>query len=394
VTTTPLQHETLQPESLGLRAVAVTGTEALEGLGPRLDELQAATGCPVTARRPWQQTWLDHYRDHEPLVVAVVGGDNVLRAAAPLAVQRRKGLVRVVPIGAGPSDVVRFPSLEQADAFVLAGAVSSALRGLRRPWLLVARQLDPADGAVAALQSALRWSRTSPGDVSPRLTFKADRSVRGHVSRNHHQQVQRMRNRLSRDGLAPETTHLRTPAEVAGVWSELEHVCRARDVQLRGFSDLDDPRFAPFFRSIVTRLAARDEVRLTTVRVRGALTAYVLSFQDGSVRRMWNCRLDPELQQYGVGRLANHAALEEALADSDITTYDWMRGEEPYKTSMSDHTYRAADLVACSHRALWAQVEGTRLLRDRLRAARDRGGLPGRLVAVAQPLLQRFDRIR
>jgi hypothetical protein len=144
----------------------------------------------------------------------------------------------------------------------------------------------------------------------------------------------------------------------------------------------------------VGRLAERDEVRLTTLRLDGALAAYVLSFQDGPVRRMWNCRLDPALQDYGVGRIANDAGLEDALADPACTSYDWMRGEESYKSSMSDRLSASADLTAASHRTLWAAVQAAATVRSRLRDVRDDGGRVGRAVARAQPALQRLDRFR
>ncbi|MBC7680426.1 MAG: GNAT family N-acetyltransferase [Pseudorhodobacter sp.] len=369
-----------------------TDRDVLERLGPRLDDLQQRTLCPVTARRLWQQTWLDHV-DVQPLVTTIVGADGDLRAAAVLAV-RPGPVARVVPVGDGPSDEVRLPALTPADAILLARAVAAALCRLRRPWLLAVRHLDPADSTVAALEGALRWGAVTPGDASPRLVLGQDRSVRAHVSRNHHQQVRRMRNRLARDGLVPLVQHLRTPTEVVAVWPEVERVCRARDEQLRGRSTLDDRHTRDFVRTVVPLLAARDEVRLTTLRLDGRLAAYVLCFRDGSARRMWNCRLDPELQAYGVGRIANDEALQDALADPSCALFDWMRGEEPYKASMSDHVHRAVDLVACSSPALWAGVLTTSAVRRRLRQVRDGGGVAGRLVLAAEPTLHRLDRVR
>jgi len=372
----------------------LTGRDTLAALGPRLDDLQESTRCPVTARRAWQQTWLDHFTAWSPLVVVVEGHDGDLRAAAPLAVRSGRVQARVVPIGHGPSDEVRLPARDNASARELATAVSDALTALRRPWLLVARQVDPDDAAVHALAEVLRWSEITPGEAAPRLAFQPDRSVRAHVSRNHHQQVRRMRNRVTRDGHALELAQLRTPEQVREVWPEVTRVCRARDVQLRGSSALDDPTDGPFFRDLVGRLAERGEVRLTTLRLDGALAAYVLSFQDGPVRRMWNCRLDPALQDYGVGRIANDAGLEDALADPACSSYDWMRGEEPYKASMSDHLFRPVDLTAASHRPLWGVVQAAAGTRTRLRDVRDGGGRAGRAVAAAQPALQRLDRLR
>jgi CelD/BcsL family acetyltransferase involved in cellulose biosynthesis len=372
----------------------LTGRTALLELGARLEELHAKAGVPVTARYPWLQTWADHYTEYDLLVVVVAAPGGELRAAGPLAVRRGRGVYRVVPIGDGPSDAIRLPALEPSDAQLLASGIAQALHDLRRPWLLLARNLEPTDLAVDALAAELRWSTVRPGDVSPRLAFQDGRSLRAHVSRNHHQQVRRMHNRLLKDGHQPEIAQLRTPEQLADVWPEVERLCRTRDLQLRGSSGLDDPCFGPFFRSVVATLAARGEVRLTTVRLQGRLASYVLAFQDGRVRRMWNCRVDPALLEYGVGRIGNDEALKDALADPLCDSYDWMRGEEPYKASMSDHRHQAVDLTAASNAPLWGLVSGADGLRSRLRDVRDRGGRAGRVLSRVQHTLHRFDPFR
>jgi CelD/BcsL family acetyltransferase involved in cellulose biosynthesis len=376
-----------------VRTELLTGPGALRRLGPALDELHAATDCPVTARRPWLQTWAEHWPAYVPTVVVVTGQDGGLRAAAPLAV-RRGPVCRVVALGHGPSDEVRLPSLGPVDAALLAAAVARALHGLHAPWLLSVRHLDPADDAVAALARVLPCAAVTPGDVSPRLAVGPDRSLRAHVSRHHHTHSRRLHNRLARDGVAVRIEHLTGADEVRAVWPEVEAVCRARDLQLRGRTALDDPREGPFMRAVVQGHAACGQVRLTTLRLDGRLAAYVLCFLDGAAVRMWNCRVHPDAQAYGPGRLANDAALEVALAEPTCRTFDFMRGEEPYKASLSNHAHRAVDLTAASSGALWLGVRGSARARGGLRRLREAGGPAGRLVTRLQPVLQRLDPVR
>jgi hypothetical protein len=111
---------------------------------------------------------------------------------------------------------------------------------------------------------------------------------------------------------------------------------------------------------VILEHAARGQVELTTLRLRGELAAYVLCFLDGGAYRMWNCRLAPAWSRYGAGRIANDAALERALADAGATEFDWMRGAEPYKLGLSNHVEHALDLRAWSSPALRSLLDSRR----------------------------------
>jgi hypothetical protein len=89
---------------------------------------------------------------------------------------------------------------------------------------------------------------------------------------------------------------------------------------------------------------------------------------------MWNCRFLPAWGSFSPGRLANNAALEHALDDPRCREFDWMRGGEPYKESVSNHRRTAQDLLAWSSPWLMAEHEGPRRLKVALKQARDRHG--------------------
>ncbi|MCW2673422.1 MAG: hypothetical protein JWP14_2011 [Frankiales bacterium] len=345
----------------------VTDLAEAEALAPRLRVLQERAGCPVTARWTWQRTWLRCW-DWERLLLVIVERGPELVAAAPLAARRRGRTWHVVPVGDGPSDRIQFAACEAGD---LAHAVSEALDGLGR-WRLRIRHLDPADPVGVALHAALPHSGTVPGDLSPTTRFGRTRDVRTYVSRNAHQQVRRMHNRVAREGHALELEVLRSSAELCQVLPQLERVHRARDLQLGRASAVDDPALGPFLRLLLHALAEDGEVELTVVRLDGELAAYVLCLVDSDSRRMWNCRFDPEWERYAPGRLALYAALETALADPACCEFDWMRGTEPYKTQLSNAAWRAVDLHACSSPLAWRVRRTLLSTACRLRAVRDR----------------------
>ena len=330
----------------------ITGANLLDRLGPSLDELHAATATPVTARRPWLSAWTRCHPQYEPLALLERDSCGRLDAVALLGARKTRLVTDFVALGHGTSDQVRLPARDAGAAARLARAVCAHLLSLRVPWRLLVRHLPAGDPVAAAIASTLPCAELVGGDASPTLRFDASRSLRDHVSRNHRQQVRRMLNRMRRDGLVPDIEHLRDPDQIASILPQVEEVCRRRDLHLRGRSALDRNGSCAFFEQVILDHASRGEVELTTLRLAGRLAAYVLCFVDDGVYRMWSCRLHPQWSRYGPGRVANNSALERALTDPAGREFDWMRGEEPYKTSMSNHVERAQDLLAWSAPAL------------------------------------------
>lgn len=347
----------------------LTGRDVLERLGPRLDELHDATGAPVTARRTWQSVWLACHPDVEPLALVVEDQGGRLAAAALLVRRPQRWRTEFVALGAGLSDQIRLPARDAAAAERLVEALVRELRSASGPWQLALRHLPGDDPVATGLAAALPCAELARGDASPALRIGTERSLRAHVSKNHHQQVRRMLNRMRTEGLVPELAHLRAPDEIRAILPEVEAVCLRRDVEKWGQSQLDRGAAGDFFREVILAHALRGEVELTTLRLAGALAAYVVCFLDRGAYRMWNCRLDPAWARYGAGRVANNAALERALADPAAREFDWMRGAEPYKLSLSNHVEHALDLRAWSTGALRVVLDSPRRMKGLAKGA-------------------------
>ena len=345
------------------------GGNVLDRLGPRLDELHAATRAPVTARRPWLESWLRCHPGYEPVALLAENGGHELSGAALLARRKQRVVTEFVALGAGLSDQIRMPARDTAAAERLARAVIDELRACPGPWCLTVRHLPPADPVATRIAAELPCAELSVGDASPALRFDSGRTLRSYVSKNHHQQVRRMLNRMRGEGLSPVLAHLREREAIAAVLPEVVDVCLQRDVGLRGDSLLDLSHAAAFFPRVIVEHAARGEVELTTLRLRGELAAYVVCFLDGGAYRMWNCRLAPAWSHYGAGRVANNAAVEHALADASATEFDWMRGAEPYKLSMSNHVEHALDLRAWSSPVLRSLLDTRRRFKGLVKSA-------------------------
>jgi CelD/BcsL family acetyltransferase involved in cellulose biosynthesis len=140
--------------------------------------------------------------------------------------------------------------------------------------------------------------------------------------------------------------------------------------------------------------ADRGEVDLTTLRLDGELASYVLCFRDGHASRMWSTRVAPNWLRYGAGRLANHAALEHALADPDITAFDWMRGDESYKRSMANHVEQAQDVQAWSSLTVRAITDAPRWSKALALDLAERHPSVRRVLPYARRLSQAGRRLR
>ncbi|MDP9341644.1 MAG: GNAT family N-acetyltransferase [Actinomycetota bacterium] len=356
----------------GQRAVReLAGQGALGELGERLDDLHAASGAPITARRPWLTTWTSCYPDFQPWAIALDGAGR-LDAVALLGRKRVGRRTEVVGLGHGPSDQTRLAARDGEAAVELGRAVAAAVRALPRPWRLRVEQLPVDDPAAATIASLLPGGRLIPGDGSPTTRFEhGGRSFNAYVGHNSRGVAKTMRNRIKRAGMDLEVDHIRDPERIVAALPEVEQVHRDRDLHLVRRSDLDDGRMAAFWRSIITELARRGEVELTTLRFSGRLAGYVVGVLDGTAYRLWDGRFDPEFSWFSPGRLADQSALAAALAGERFDEFDWMRGEEEYKLRTSTDVVPAQHLVAWSGALVRMRAESPQATKQALRRVRD-----------------------
>jgi CelD/BcsL family acetyltransferase involved in cellulose biosynthesis len=348
------------------------GRNLLHSLGERLDDLLAETGAPVTARRPWLQTWIESYTDLEPWGFVVEGEDGRIEAAAFLATRRRQGRTEIYGLGDGPCDQLRLPARTPEAGRMLGAGVARALRARRGAWLLRFEQLPKDDPVAAEIVRLLPVAALIDGDPSPALAFDQGRDFKSYVGHNSRGVAKTMRNRAKRDDLELVVDAIRDPARVIEAIPEVEAVHRDRDVQLVRKSDLDDPRMAAFWRAAIAQHAEGGELELVSLRLNGKLAGYVVGLLDRSSYRLWDGRFAGEFAWYSPGRLADQAALASALEDERFEEFDWMRGMEEYKLRNSSHVVPAHHLVAWSSRRMRAADEWPRRSKAALKRFRDR----------------------
>jgi CelD/BcsL family acetyltransferase involved in cellulose biosynthesis len=85
-----------------------------------------------------------------------------------------------------------------------------------------------------------------------------------------------------------------------------------------------------YFRDIADALGPLDRLRLGVLNFDGADAAVLYGFAVGRVIALYNAAYDPGLASLSVGIVSHAWAIREAIANG-YTTYDLLRGGEPYK---------------------------------------------------------------
>ena len=143
---------------------------------------------------------------------------------------------------------------------------------------------------------------------------------------------------------------------------------RARDLELRGVTLLDEPEEVDFYQQVL--VAHAEFWRVLVVRIDDALAGYAICLMDGGTLRVWDNRVSPDWRRYSAGLIANAEVIVSAGNDRAIDTVDWGCGMQRYKMSMSNEVLEAETLRAWSSAAIRARRSLTRRLHAR-------GWLPG-----------------
>ena len=110
-------------------------------------------------------------------------------------------------------------------------------------------------------------------------------------------------------------------------------------------ADFMAPDVEGLFRDAADALAPLDRLRLGVLRFDGADVAVLFGFSLGSVISLYNAAYDPGLASLSVGIVSHAWAIREAIA-SRFTTYDLLRGGEPYKYDLGARDRWLAQLDA------------------------------------------------
>jgi CelD/BcsL family acetyltransferase involved in cellulose biosynthesis len=327
-----------------LRVMDVAGPAALTESAGWVDHVHAACGVSRLAGRRWLEAWCSAFTEWEPWVLTLLLGDEPL-AVAPLARRRGRWGFEVVSMGAGELNDSPLAARDELGATGLSASIAHALAELGSRWSMRLLQLPTASGLTRALEEHLGLSRLAAGAPRPVLRLPADPGHRI-LTANTRSALAKARNRISREGRELQVGWIAEWPHIQDVLGELVQIHRARDMELRGMTLLDDPPQADFYDQVLTRHAG--EWRLLAVRIDGSLAGYALCLVDRRTLRVWDNRVSPAWRRYSAGLIANAEVVTSAARDPALDEVDWGCGIQRYKTSMSNHLVESETLLAWS----------------------------------------------
>jgi CelD/BcsL family acetyltransferase involved in cellulose biosynthesis len=350
-----------------VRCEIVTGRDAVAAVIDQSRNLMRTGETPVTARADWLTAVL-HHLPGSPTAVVVRASDGALAGVALLSASRTVATT-VRLLGHGVSDHARLLARDSVAADVLADGIITALRRIRGPWRLCFEQLPEGDPVVQRLTTLLPRATTAMGDPCPVTRFGTERVLSGYLSKNGRGIAGQGRNRLTREDPDWRIERTRDPAEIELLLPTIVALRRLRDHALGRRSDLDDGPHADFYVGVARVLAEQGCLEVATVRVHGAVAAYLIVILDGSTWRFWDNRIDPRYLQLRVGRVLDSALLTAALEDPSVTSVDWMRGQMQHKKQAANDECRTVELYAWSGPATRAAEQALHRGRSALRQA-------------------------
>jgi len=289
------------------------------------------SGAPLSARTTAIEAWRRANPQWKALYVEIGEGDTLV-ALALLGYRSRFGWIEALLLG--PQDESGWISGRGANsAQRLAIGVRTALDRLERPWVLRLPNMPVLQAPVHQFLAAFARVRMCSKCHGVRLQLAPGAPLRSVTTKNTRAAVAKARNRIMRDRRQLALGWVSTFPDVAAVLPELVRIHKARNVQLRGRSQLEDPAVYTEFTTRVLTHAEEGKVRLLVTRIDGEVAAFALCLLDARTLHVYANLVAPEWLMYSAGTITNHAVVAWARASGDVHVVDWGLGVQRYKLS-------------------------------------------------------------
>ena len=335
-------------------------------LGPEWSDLfQRANPENIFLSFGWMSTWWKHFGKGQLVVIAVRDSAERLVAIAPFYISRsfaglgarRVGFLADERVGSDYLGIL-------ADARCGTAAVEEIARILfahRRLWDYIELR-DTADSPLmAALSAAVVRRGTRVFEAARRVcryillpaTFDSYMAGIGKSLRTNYRRRWRA---LQREHQA-ECLAVSGAAELHRQFPTLIALHRMRFNQRHAESAFLAPGVPEFHAEAMRVLAAKGFVRLFLLKAGGEAVAALYGFSVGRTFQFYQCGMQPGWVRYGLGQVPIGNAIEQTLA-AGHATFDFLRGDESYKTGWADRsrqnvTLRFFDQRAASVAAQW-----------------------------------------
>jgi CelD/BcsL family acetyltransferase involved in cellulose biosynthesis len=336
-------------------------------LGAEWDDLFARANAEnIFLSFGWMSTWWKHFGKGQLAVIAVRDAAGRMIGIAPFYISRSSAGAGTRRLGFLADDLVGSDYLTVlVDPACGAEAVEEVARMLfshRRAWDYIELRDTPDSPIMAALTAELlsrgmrvfatdrRICRYIPLPASfEKYLAGIGRSLRANYRR---------RWRLLQDEHQAECLAISGVSEIERQFPELLALHRMRFEQRAADSAFLAHGIPQFQAEAMRVLAAQGCARLFLLKAGGEAIAALYGFSVGRTFQFYQCGMHPGWVKYGLGQVLIGNAIEHGIA-AGHATFDFLRGDEPYKTQWADQlhentTLRFFDQRPASMAARWS----------------------------------------
>ncbi len=349
-----------------MRTALAASPEAVElvresQLSALADPWNALTGDVSFRRHEWLATWWRNYRrpGDELLVAALRDTGGTLVGLAPWYVSRSRCSGRVIRcLGSGKVcseylTVLCQPGMAAAVAQRLAEWLVDEARD--RWDLIELAGIDRSDAMIDALAAQMglrrhivhqRWQHSTwrlelPGSWDEFLS---------RLSGKRRSRVRAAERRMLASGKAVVRT-ARSPADIDEGLSILQRLHEQRRQSLGGAGCFSTPRFREFLHEAAVRFLELDQLQLNWLQIDGRPAAVEFKLLGGDTVYYYQTGMEPSLAGDSPGWLLQIASLRRAI-DEGFRWFDFLRGDEAYKSAWGARAVPLADVRIVNRRPL------------------------------------------
>ncbi len=344
-----------------------------------------AGGVPMRGPE-WLGGWVQHYHEEpgQPLVLSVWRGEQLI-GLAPWRLEKSLRSGRAIRwLGDGEVCTDHLTVLTKpGDNQTVAEELAEWLIDEFNEWdLLDLDHTDADDPAVTALFEVLSESGCASQAIQDDACWTIElpddwEEFLARQSKSHRKQLRRAERRVLESDAC-----VWTPVQSLNDWEQAWPVLI--DLHQRRRQSLGEPgcfaseRFTAFHRELSRTLLKSDQLRMSWLALDGQPVAAEYHFAGSGAVYAYQGGVDPERLDDEPGRLSNIATLRHAIEESR-TTFDFLRGDEPYKAH-----WRAVERPTMRRTAV-APRQSARFRAQANRAADTvRGALKSGLVRLRQ----------
>jgi CelD/BcsL family acetyltransferase involved in cellulose biosynthesis len=302
----------------------VTGIRVTGLLCGELDELADRCGAPAMARAAWLTPSGSSVAGGRAWMVVVRDDQRQLRAALTVVDQAHGDLDLVTLAGCGSGHIGTILADDSGSAALLGHAFAEAMQARPRPSLAVLGPIDTDAPYVADFLANLPDAELADYEAVPVIRRLGSPVAADYLSPSMRRTLRKATNRIESDGVDLLVQFTSDSSEVLSLRPALERMRRDRDHYQGRESELDDATALDVWRSRLDGLAREGSLEVATLRLDGALAAYVIGIVDVDEYRVLEGVLATPFSRYSPGRVLETVVWQRVLDDPTLDRLDWM----------------------------------------------------------------------